>query len=88
MKEEAERMSRKTIKQLYAEHEGKVSDKWSLYLKEYLKPIVIRKYVSLRLAYKMVVHSKYGLNILRKPRRLWDLISIQTVPVLAMTIPG
>jgi glycosyltransferase involved in cell wall biosynthesis len=30
-------MSRKTIEQLYAEHDGKVSDKWSLYLSEYGK---------------------------------------------------
>jgi glycosyltransferase involved in cell wall biosynthesis len=28
-------MSRKTLRQLYAEHAGKVSDKWSLYLTEY-----------------------------------------------------
>jgi len=28
-------MSRKTLHQLYAEHTGKVSDKWSLYLTEY-----------------------------------------------------
>ena len=28
-------MSRKTLNQLYAEHTGKVSDKWSLYLTEY-----------------------------------------------------
>lgn len=28
-------MSRKTLQQLYAEHTGKVSDKWSLYLTEY-----------------------------------------------------
>ncbi|MHB1145443.1 MAG: glycosyltransferase [Thiobacillus sp.] len=28
-------MSRKTLHQLYAEHQGKVSDKWSLYLTEY-----------------------------------------------------
>lgn len=28
-------MSRKTLHQLYAEHAGKVSDKWSLYLTEY-----------------------------------------------------
>lgn len=28
-------MSKKTLRQLYAEHTGKVSDKWSLYLNEY-----------------------------------------------------
>ena len=28
-------MSRKTLHQLYAEHTGNVSDKWSLYLTEY-----------------------------------------------------
>lgn len=28
-------MSRKTLHQLYAEHQGKVSDKWTLYLTEY-----------------------------------------------------
>ena len=28
-------MNRKTLQQLYAEHSGKVSDKWSLYLNEY-----------------------------------------------------
>jgi len=28
-------MNKKTLRQLYAEHQGKVSDKWSLYLSEY-----------------------------------------------------
>jgi len=28
-------MSYKTLAELYAEHEGKVTDKWSLYLEEY-----------------------------------------------------
>src|SRR5437879_11178073 len=28
-------MSKQTLQQLYAEHDGKVSDKWSLYLTEY-----------------------------------------------------